>query len=108
MSTSLVFVIVVAIGVVGYFLGRQRAVSQDNGSIKAHSMPHYHGWWVFLASALPAILFIAVWAAATSLYLERSAIAELPVRNADTVIASQKSRTRHGQRYCARAQQAQQ
>ncbi len=89
MSTSLVFLIVVAIGVVGYFLGRQRALSKDSGSVKPHSLPHYHGWWVFLASALPAILFLAVWAAATSLYLERTAIAELPERTADTVIASQ-------------------
>jgi phosphate transport system permease protein len=94
MSTSLVFVIVVAIGVVGYFLGRQRAVSKDafekdGRNVKAHSLPHYHGWWVFLASALPAIFFLAVWAAASNLYLERTAIAALPVRTADTVIASQ-------------------
>ena len=52
-------------------------------------MPHYHGWWVFLASALPAILFIAVWAAGTRPVPGAAAIAELPTRTADTVIASQ-------------------
>ncbi|MBZ9603664.1 phosphate ABC transporter permease subunit PstC [Phyllobacterium chamaecytisi] len=89
MSTLMVLVIVIAIAAAGYFIGRQRAVSKEGGNVKPHSLPHYHGWWVFLASALPAILFIAVWAAATGVYLERSAIAELPTRTADTVIASQ-------------------
>jgi phosphate transport system permease protein len=85
----MVLVIVIAIAAAGYFIGRQRAVSKEGGNVKPHSLPHYHGWWVFLASALPAILFIAVWAAGTGVYLERSAIAELPTRTADTVIASQ-------------------
>lgn len=89
MSILMVLVIVIAIAAVGYFIGRQRAVSKEGGNVKPHSLPHYHGWWVFLASALPAILFIAVWAAGTGVYLERSAIAELPTRTADTVIASQ-------------------
>ncbi|RCW81519.1 phosphate ABC transporter permease subunit PstC [Phyllobacterium bourgognense] len=89
MSIFMVLVIVMAIATAGYFIGRQRAVSKEGGNVKPHSLPHYHGWWVFLASALPAVLFIAVWAAATGVYLERSAIAELPTRTADTVIASQ-------------------
>jgi len=89
MSTSLVFVIVLVIGVVGYFLGRQRAVSKRDGNVKPHSLPHYHGWWVFLASALPAILFLAVWAGGSSIYLENAAISELPPHTADSPIASQ-------------------
>lgn len=89
MSTLLVLVIIIAIGLIGFFLGRQRAASKDNGNVKAHSLPHYHGWWVFLVSALPAIVFIVVWAASTNIYLERAAIAELPARNAESVIASQ-------------------
>ena len=89
MSTLMVLVIVIAIGAAGYFIGRQRAIGKEDGTVKPHSLPHYHGWWVFLASELPAILFIAVWAAGTGVYLERSAIAELPTRTADTVIASQ-------------------
>lgn len=43
-----------------------------------HSRLHYHGWWVFLVSALPAILFLAVWAVGTSVYLDHSATARLP------------------------------
>ncbi len=43
-----------------------------------HSRPHYHGWWVFLVSALPAILFLAVWAVGASVYLDHGAAARLP------------------------------
>ncbi len=43
-----------------------------------HSRPHYHGWWVFLVSALPAILFLAVWAVGTSVYLDHTATARMP------------------------------
>jgi len=89
MSTLLVLVIVVAIGLVGFFLGRQRAISKDDRSVKAHSLPHYHGWWVFLVSVLPAIIFILVWAVGSSFYIERQAINSLPVHNSESVIASQ-------------------
>ena len=62
MSLSLVFALVVAVGAVAFFFGRQRAASQDNGAVKAHSRPHYHGWWAFLLATLPAVLLIIVWA----------------------------------------------
>ncbi|RVC43950.1 phosphate ABC transporter permease subunit PstC, partial [Mesorhizobium sp. M4B.F.Ca.ET.088.02.2.1] len=56
MSSMLVLAIVAAIGVVAFFIGRQRAVAQDNGSVKPHSRAHYHGWWAFLLAVLPALL----------------------------------------------------
>lgn len=83
MSFFLVLVSVVAIGLIGFFIGRQRAVALDKAqpaadTEKMHSRPHYHGWWVFLVSALPAILFLAVWAIGSSVYLNHSATAQMP------------------------------
>ncbi len=87
MSFFLVLVSVVAIGLIGFFIGRQRAVALNKaqpaagsgaGVEKMHSRPHYHGWWVFLVSALPAILFLAVWAVGTSVYLDHTATARMP------------------------------
>ncbi|QWK77631.1 phosphate ABC transporter permease subunit PstC [Ochrobactrum sp. BTU1] len=87
MSFFLVLVSVVAIGLIGFFIGRQRAVALNKaqpaagsgaGVEKMHSRPHYHGWWVFLVSALPAILFLAVWAVGTSAYLDHTATARMP------------------------------
>ncbi|PWL19477.1 phosphate ABC transporter permease subunit PstC [Falsochrobactrum shanghaiense] len=99
MSFFLVLVSVVAIGLIGLFIGRQRAVALDrsqpvssaspasgaspaNGASpeweKMHSRPHYHGWWVFLVSTVPAVLFLAVWSVGTSVYLDHSATARMP------------------------------
>lgn len=86
MSFFLVLVSVVAIGLIGFFIGRQRAVAIDKAqpvtnavsAEKMHSRPLYHGWWVFLVSALPAILFLAVWAVGTSVYLDHTATARMP------------------------------
>src|SRR3954453_22381269 len=71
MSLSLVFALVVAVVVVAFFFGRQRAPGQDDGSVKAHSRPHYHGWWAFLLATLPATLLIVVWAIGSSIYVDR-------------------------------------
>ncbi|MBV2142098.1 phosphate ABC transporter permease subunit PstC [Falsochrobactrum sp. TDYN1] len=87
MSFFLVLVSVVAIGLIGFFIGRQRAVALDKSQPvastgpeweKMHSRPHYHGWWVFLVSALPAILFLLIWSIGSSVYLDRSATSRLP------------------------------
>ncbi|RCS25064.1 phosphate ABC transporter permease subunit PstC [Phyllobacterium salinisoli] len=88
MSVLLVLLIVLGIGFVGFFIGRRRAGAQDAGKVKVHSRAHYHGWWVFLVSVLPAVLFIAIWSAASSIYLERSAEASLPAQTAESVVAS--------------------
>ncbi len=90
MSFLLVLVSVIAIGLVGFFIGRQRAVALDRAqpvgapSEKMHSRPHYHGWWVFLVSALPAILFLAVWSVGSSVWLDHSAAAQLPAATEGT------------------------
>jgi len=89
MSALLVFAIVVALGVVGFVFGRQRAMSQRDGADKPHSRPHYHGWWVFLVTVLPATIFLLVWSVGSSIYVERSAIAQIPVQAADGSPVSQ-------------------
>lgn len=87
MSFFLVLISVVAIALIGFFIGRQRAVSLDRSQPttsasprreKMHSRPHYHGWWVFLVSALPAILFLVVWTVGSTIYLDQTASSRLP------------------------------
>ncbi len=87
MSFFLVLVSVIAIGLIGFFIGRQRAVGIDKAQPavtsglsleKMHSRPHYHGWWVFLVSALPAIVFLALWSIGSSVYLNHTATARMP------------------------------
>jgi phosphate transport system permease protein len=88
MSVTLVLAIVIVIGAVAFFVGRQRAAAHDDGNIKPHSRAHYHGWWAFLLATLPAILLLTVWTFGTSFYLERHIVAQLPEQTADSPIAS--------------------
>ena len=80
--------IAIAIGVVAFIIGRQRAGAQMGGAQKQHSRPHYHGWWAFLLATLPALLLIIIWSIGSSIYLERQIEAQLPEQTADSPIAS--------------------
>ena len=48
--------------VIGFVLGRNRAISSAGGDTRnLHSLPSYYGWSVALFTALPAILVMCVW-----------------------------------------------
>ena len=79
-----IFLIVVALALVGYVIGRQRAVASAGGDSRIlHSRPSYYGWNVFLFAAAPAIAVMLAWMFlqpivvknATSGVLEREQIA---------------------------------
>ena len=89
MSSLLVFAIVIAIGIVVFLIGQQRARAQRDGSAKPHSRAHYHGWWAFLLAVLPALLLLVVWTIGSSVYLDRYVHSQLPERTADAVIANE-------------------
>lgn len=89
MSSLLVLAIVVAVGLVAFFIGRQRAAAHDNGKVKPHSRAHYHGWWAFLLAVLPALLLLAVWTVGSSVYLDRHIHTALPQRTVDSKVASE-------------------
>ena len=54
---------IAGLGLVGWVFGRARAnryiVSGRSG---LNSLPNYHGWYVALWAAVPAVIFIAIWA----------------------------------------------
>ena len=77
-SSTLVFVIV-GLALLGYYAGRQRAVA---GAIAAgprsfHSLPGYHGGFVALWCALPALAVLALWQMVEPVWLSVSTPAGL-------------------------------
>ncbi|MBU0583255.1 MAG: phosphate ABC transporter permease subunit PstC [Alphaproteobacteria bacterium] len=89
MSFSIVLLIVVAIGAVAFFLGRQRAAGQQRSSSeKPHSRVHYHGWWAFLLTVLPALAFLVVWSIGSNAWIESSTVANLPPQTDESAVAS--------------------
>lgn len=62
MSVSVLTILVLGLAVLGFFLGRARAVALVDGDTrKLHSRPSYHGQSIFLLTAVPAFLLMLVW-----------------------------------------------
>ncbi len=48
--------------VIGFYLGRARAVATSSGRVRdLHSLPSYYGYYVALWCGLPALLVLAMW-----------------------------------------------
>jgi phosphate transport system permease protein len=62
MTASVLAFLVLAIGLLGWLAARLRAAAFARGPVRPHSRPGYHGWYVALWAAVPALLFLAAWA----------------------------------------------
>jgi phosphate transport system permease protein len=71
MGVGLVSLIVAAIGILGFFLGRARAIAcVDGNKSKLHSLPSYYGQTVLIFAIVPAFLFLIVWLLLQPLYID--------------------------------------
>jgi phosphate transport system permease protein len=71
--------IVIALGVVGYVLGRRRALGSAGGDVRQlHSLPSYYGANAFLWAVVPALLLLAVWLLAQPLVIENRVSGMIP------------------------------
>ena len=62
MSIGLLSLIVIALAVAGFLIGRARALSKAGGDIRRlHSLPGYYGQSVLLFTAVPSLLLLAGW-----------------------------------------------
>lgn len=91
MNSSTLLILVLALALVAYYVGRQRAVSvaiAAGGSRLVHSLPGYHGGYVALWCALPALAVLVLWQVLEPIWLRTSVIAALP-ENLRTLPAAQ-------------------
>ena len=62
MSISLIIGTILLLSVIGYYMGRSRALVGVVGeSRKLHSRPHYYGYYVAIWCGLPAALIFSLW-----------------------------------------------
>ncbi len=62
MSSVALFFLVVAFGVIAWFVARARAAAfRTGGAQRFSALPVHHGWYVALWTVLPALLFLSVW-----------------------------------------------
>lgn len=71
MPLSWILGIILGLAIVGYFIGRGRALSSVGGDIRAlHSLPSYYGQNVSMWTAVPALLVLAIWMIAQPIFVE--------------------------------------
>ena len=80
MASSTLFFVVAGLALLGYYVGRQRAVGAAvaAGPRSFHSLPGYHGGYVALWCALPALTLLVLWQVLEPAYLRSSVLDSLP------------------------------
>ncbi len=78
-SVSAIVIIVLALTVLGYILGRQRALTvSDRENTKLHSLPSYYGQTVALYVAVPAFLLLGAWLFVQPIAIESQISSQIP------------------------------
>ncbi len=82
MSVGLITLIILGLAALGFFLGRQKALSSVKGDARhLHSLPSYYGWSVALFAAVPAFLVMIVWLFLQPTVLENHVSSTIPAAN---------------------------
>ncbi|NNC73807.1 MAG: phosphate ABC transporter permease subunit PstC [Sphingomonadaceae bacterium] len=75
MSALSLFVLVFGLATIAWIAARFRAArAVPLGEARAHSLPSYHGWYVALWLAIPALLFLSVWSVVSPGLVEQSVL----------------------------------
>ncbi len=62
MSPVIPILLALGLGLIGWLVARARARAfRKGGTVRLHSLPGFHGWFVALAIVVPALLFALVW-----------------------------------------------
>lgn len=79
MSMSMLMMVLLALGIGGFLLGRNRAFATAGGSVRSlHSVPNYHGVFVALWCAVPALLLLLAWQFGEGALIRRLVLDTIP------------------------------
>jgi phosphate transport system permease protein len=78
MQIQVLFIALILLSLVGYAVGRGRAVAAGAGQVRLHSLPRYHGLYVALWCGLPALLASLLWLAVEPRVAEWLLMSQLP------------------------------
>lgn len=82
MSNLLILVIVVALGAVGFLIGRQRALASGDGDMRnLHSLPIYYGANVGMSAIVPALGVLLIWLLAQPVFINNDVSGLISDRN---------------------------
>ncbi|NIZ12257.1 phosphate ABC transporter permease subunit PstC [Phaeobacter sp. HF9A] len=79
MPTIWLVLVLIALSITGFFLGRHRALASANGNSKdLHSLPVYYGNNVALTALVPALVVMAIWSMAQPLIIDSRVSSMIP------------------------------
>ncbi|WP_370152539.1 phosphate ABC transporter permease subunit PstC [Ferrovibrio sp.] len=79
MTLPLLFLVILGLTLVGFYLGRSRALAMAGGKASnLHSLPGFYGWYVVVWCGLPALLLFGFWIALEDSIIRNLVVAELP------------------------------
>ncbi|MDP2122787.1 MAG: phosphate ABC transporter permease subunit PstC, partial [Parvibaculum sp.] len=91
MSATTLLAIVLALSLVGYFIGRANAGALKKTGVGMHSIPAYHGYFVALSCGIPAFLLVLIWIATEGTVVDSLVLASLPSYITDGIEGSRMS-----------------
>lgn len=79
MNLNTLLITLMALLMLGYFVGRKRSLQLSSSSGNAlHSRPHYYGYLVALWAGVPALLLLLLWSGLESSVITSMTISSLP------------------------------
>ena len=80
MSVVTLIGVILVLALVGYWLGRSRALAMEkrDAAGRLHSLPQYYGYYVALWCGLPAVALLLIWLLAQQVVVDRLLLAGLP------------------------------
>jgi phosphate transport system permease protein len=79
MQTPILIATLIVLSVIGFYLGRLRAVAaSEGGAHKLHSQPGYYGYYVAIWCGVPALLVLSLWIALEPEIIRTLLIESLP------------------------------
>ncbi|WP_078688249.1 MULTISPECIES: phosphate ABC transporter permease subunit PstC [unclassified Bartonella] len=70
MAISFIIFLLLTFSIIGFCISYMRARCLERSGFKMHSRAHYYGWWTFLITIIPALIFLIFWNVGSSAYLE--------------------------------------
>ena len=80
MPVTLLVAVLLALSVIGYYMGRNRSVASADGRMRnLHSVPGYYGFYTAIWAGVPGIVLILVWLAISPTVIDTLVLDAVPM-----------------------------
>ena len=93
MTQSVVVPLILALAVLGYWLGRQRAIAMRDATANGGlaTLPHYYGYYVALIAGLPALIIFIAGTLFQSSLIDGLLLSSLPAEMTDGISSAERN-----------------